>query len=74
MTYKLSQDHLETFFSAMHNYAGFNNNPTTKEFIAAYKRLLVHADVNISKYANNKVIDKIVTLNISLTTLITIKV
>lgn len=65
MTYKLSRDHLETFFSAVRNRGGFNNNPTAREFIAAYKRLLVHADVDISKYANNKVIDETVILNIS---------
>lgn len=70
MTYKLSQDHLETFFSTVRNRGGFNNNPTAREFIAAFKRLLVHADVDISKYANNKIIDETEMLHIFPTTLI----
>jgi len=45
MTYKLSQDHIETFFSAIRSRGGFNNNPTAWEFKAAFKRLLVTADV-----------------------------
>lgn len=28
MTYKLSQDHIETFFGAIRSRGGFNNNPT----------------------------------------------
>ncbi|KYN18409.1 hypothetical protein ALC57_09284, partial [Trachymyrmex cornetzi] len=48
MTYKLSQDHVETFFSAIRSRGGFNTNPTANQFIAAYKRLLVHADVDIT--------------------------
>lgn len=30
LTYKLSQDHLETFFSCIRRMGGFNDNPTTK--------------------------------------------
>jgi len=71
MTYKLSQDHLETFFSAVRSRGGFNNNPTAKQFITSYKRLLVHADVDISKYANNIVIDETIVLNVSAATLST---
>uniref|UniRef100_A0AAV2LW01 Transposable element P transposase-like RNase H C-terminal domain-containing protein n=1 Tax=Knipowitschia caucasica TaxID=637954 RepID=A0AAV2LW01_KNICA len=41
LTYKLSQDHLELFFSSVRARGGFNNNPTTTQFTAAYKRLLV---------------------------------
>lgn len=32
LTYKLSQDHLETFFSSMRKMEGFNNNPTCRQF------------------------------------------
>lgn len=39
-TYKLSQDHLETFFSAIRSRGGFNNNPTAQQFSSAFKRLL----------------------------------
>lgn len=31
MTYKLSQDHLETFFSLIQNYGSYNN-PSVKQF------------------------------------------
>ncbi|KAJ4918355.1 hypothetical protein JOQ06_010028 [Pogonophryne albipinna] len=41
LTYKLSQDHLKLFFSAVRARGGFNNNPTARQFTAAYKRLLV---------------------------------
>ncbi|CAL9688353.1 unnamed protein product [Knipowitschia caucasica] len=46
LTYKLSQDHLELFFSSVRARGGFNNNPTTTQFTAAYKRLLVRQQVN----------------------------
>ncbi|KYN15587.1 THAP domain-containing protein 9 [Trachymyrmex cornetzi] len=65
LTYKLSQDHLETFFSAVRSRGGFNNNPNAKQFMSAYKRLLVHAEVDISKSANNIVLDETVVLNVS---------
>ena len=49
--YKFSQDHLELFFSAVRSLGGFNNNPTARQFKAAYRRLLmrhhVKAKVNI---------------------------
>ncbi|GFN80520.1 THAP domain containing 9 [Plakobranchus ocellatus] len=48
LTYKLSQDHLELFFSSVRARGGFNNNPTTLQFKAAYKRLLVHHNVKAS--------------------------
>lgn len=44
-TYKLSQDHLEIFFSAIRAKGGFNNNPTATQFKSAYKRLLVHGEL-----------------------------
>ena len=33
LTYKLSQDHLETFFSAVRSKGGYSNNPTCYQFI-----------------------------------------
>ncbi|CAM4735759.1 unnamed protein product [Leuciscus chuanchicus] len=46
LTYKLSQDHLELFFSAVRARGGYNNNnPTAQQFKAAYKRLLVRHQV-----------------------------
>jgi hypothetical protein len=45
LTYKLSQDHIELFFSALRCRLGRNNNPTVREFKAAYKRLLLHQEI-----------------------------
>jgi len=50
LSYKVLQDHLENFFSAIRSKGGFNDNPTCRQFEAAYKRLLVHAEmVSIDK-------------------------
>jgi hypothetical protein len=47
LTYKMSQDHLELFFSAVRARGGWNNNPTARQFKASYKRLLVKHEVKI---------------------------
>lgn len=43
--YKLSQDHLETFFEMIRMQGGCNNNPTARQFKAAYKKLLIHSEL-----------------------------
>lgn len=58
LTYKLSQDHLETFFSAIRSRCGYNDNPTCYQFQTAYKRLLVHNQIRSSMYANCQALDK----------------
>ena len=45
LTYKMSQDHLELFFAAVRASGGWNNNPTTCHFIAAYKQLLMRHNI-----------------------------
>ena len=45
LTYKFSQDHLELFFGAMRSAGGCNDNPTVQQFIAYYKRLLLHSSI-----------------------------
>ena len=52
LTYKLSQDHLEQFFSKIRSRLGSNNNPNAYELIYAYKRLLMHNEVTASIHAN----------------------
>lgn len=52
LSYKLSQDHLEILFSAIRAKGGFNNNPTVTQFEAAYKALLVHAEIKSNSSAN----------------------
>lgn len=43
LTYKLSHDHLELFFSSVRSRGGNNNNPTSDQFESAFKWLLVCA-------------------------------
>lgn len=43
--YKCSQDHVELFFSSIRSHGGYNNNPTARQFQAAYKKLLVHVEI-----------------------------
>ena len=45
LTYKFSQDHFELFFGAIRSAGGLNNNPTTQQFTAAYKRLLHRSSI-----------------------------
>lgn len=52
LTYKLSQDHLELFFSAVRRYGGWNNNPSSYQFSSAYRALLSHAGVSFSAGVN----------------------
>lgn len=59
LTYKLSQDHLELFFGAVRSKGGFNNNPTARQFEAAYKRLLVHSEIRAPKTGNAIDLDSI---------------
>lgn len=43
--FKISQDHLELFFGKIRSLGGCNNNPSARQFCAAYKKLLVHNDI-----------------------------
>ncbi|KAJ3661785.1 hypothetical protein Zmor_006169 [Zophobas morio] len=67
LTYKLSQDHIETFFCAIRSRGGFNNNPTASQFEAAYKRLLIHAEITSKSSANCLPQDDTYILNIAST-------
>jgi hypothetical protein len=52
LTYKFSQDHIELFFSTIRCRGGRNNNPTCRSFMGAYRRLLMHHEVQASPTAN----------------------
>jgi len=68
LTYKLSQNHLEMFFSAVRARGGFSNNPTAAQFEAAYKQLIIHTEImTCSEGANCMNIDLIPILSISST-------
>lgn len=56
-TYKLSQDHLEFFFSSIRSRGGYNNNPTARQFESTYKKLLVHVEVKGADTANAVALD-----------------
>ncbi|KAE8745828.1 hypothetical protein FOCC_FOCC007475, partial [Frankliniella occidentalis] len=51
-TYKLSQDHLESFFGWIRQRRGCGNNPTVIQFQGSYKRLLMGSQIKVSKSAN----------------------
>lgn len=44
--YRLSQDHVETFFGAIRSMGDNNDNPSTICFKSAYKRLLLHNSIS----------------------------
>ena len=50
--YKISQDHLEIFFSCLRYHGGNNNNSTAGQFRTAYKKLLVNAELKPSYTGN----------------------
>uniref|UniRef100_A0A2S2NNN9 THAP domain-containing protein 9 n=2 Tax=Schizaphis graminum TaxID=13262 RepID=A0A2S2NNN9_SCHGA len=43
-TYRLSQDHLELFFGTIRSHGGHNNNPTAKQFRAAYRKIVIRTN------------------------------
>lgn len=64
LTYKLSQDYLETFFSAIRGRNGFNNNPNALQFQTSYKRLLIRHE--LKEFQNgNCIFDNIEILHVS---------
>lgn len=53
ITFRFSQDHIETLFSKIRRMGGFNNNPPAPHFKAALKRLLCKQSIQTSKSANS---------------------
>lgn len=62
--YKFNQDHIELFFGCIRNQGGCNNNPTVRQFQAAYKKLL-HTEIRDIKTGNCIPLDAIAILYIS---------
>lgn len=58
LTYKMSQDHIETFFSSIRRMGGLNNNPTCLQFKRAYKKLMTHVHAIVPEGANCSVQDE----------------
>jgi hypothetical protein len=63
--YKLSQDHVEFFFQAVRSKGGCNNNPTARQFKAAYKKLIVHAEIRGTSKGNCIRLDNVSILMVS---------
>lgn len=51
-THRMSQDLLETLFGCIRSMNGYNDNPISTQFAAAYRKLCVHNEVVCSKRAN----------------------
>jgi len=52
LTYKLSQDHIETMFGMIRRRFGWNNNPTALQFMHAYRAILRKIGVTASESGN----------------------
>lgn len=64
-TYKLNQDHVELFFSSIRSRLGYNNNPTVRQFKAAYRQLVVHCQIREGGVGNCLPLESIEILNCS---------
>lgn len=63
-TFQYSQDHLETFFSLMRSGQGNNKNPTSQQFEAAYRSLLI-CSPHLSAEGTNCIINSTEILTVS---------
>jgi len=52
LTYRLSQDNIETMFAIIRRRGGWNNNPTALQFKYTYRAILSHIGVAASSSAN----------------------
>lgn len=52
LTFRFSQDHIETLFSKIRRMGGFNNNPTVIQLKAALRKLLCKQSIESSTSAN----------------------
>lgn len=57
LTYKFSQDHLESFFSKIRQRHGFNNNPNVLQLKYALKQILLENEITASPSGNSLLID-----------------
>jgi len=65
LTYKFNQDHIELLFGSIRAKGGFNNNPTVAQFEAAYKSIIINAEVKCPSTANALALDDTSILRIS---------
>ena len=65
LTYKFNQDHIELLFGGIRAKGGFNNNPTVAQFEAAYKSIIINAEVKCPLTAKALALDDTSILRIS---------
>lgn len=58
-SYKFSQDHLEIFFSNIRSHGGWNPNPSTIQFKAAFKKSITHIELSAPNTGNCMPVDEI---------------
>lgn len=63
--YKLSQDHIELLFGCLRHHGGGNNNLTVRQFKAAIKKILVHADIRNPNNGNCMPLEEISILHVT---------
>ncbi|KAJ8714306.1 hypothetical protein PYW08_007926 [Mythimna loreyi] len=62
--HKISQDHIEIFFSVIRSHGGYNDNPTARQLEAIYKKLLIHTELHATSTGTNCIpLEKITILN-----------
>ena len=71
LTYKLSQDHLEMFFSCVRARGGFNNNPNALQLKYVFRKVLLHDAITSPDKANAMMFEE--NLSGSLSETLTIK-
>lgn len=62
--YKVSQDHIERLFGYIRSRGGHNNNPTCKQFIGTFKRILIHSELHETNSGNAQILSKTLMFNI----------
>lgn len=63
--YKISQDHIELFFGSIRSRLGCNNNPSARQFEAAYKRLIICCELREKGIGNCIPLSEIPILTVS---------
>lgn len=64
-TYKFSQDHIELLFGKLRSLGGSNNNPSAWQFRSAYRKLLVHNEIQDAMRGNCLSLQDIPVLTVS---------
>lgn len=63
-TYKMSQDHIELLFGCIRYQGCYNNNPTSIQFKAAFKKIIPHSEIKDTGMGNVVSLDSTVILHI----------